>query len=97
MPTPPEDPARTWKSAIRGMQSLRYRVLSAGSVATDAAAGSSTHGRGAMFGQSLVQEGYISELQQERNPKVKDILVEKGLVSWKDVETEHKAYLLELF
>lgn len=50
-----------------------------------------------MFGQSLVQEGYISELQQERNPKVKDILVEKGLVSWKDVETEHKAYLLELF
>ena len=50
-----------------------------------------------MFGQSLVQEGYISELQQERNPKVKDILVEKGLVSWKDVETEQKAYVLELF
>ena len=60
---------------------------------------------GDRFGELALAHGILEqdqlrsrlELRQWRNPKVKDILVEKGFVSWKDVETEHKAYALELF
>ena len=60
---------------------------------------------GDRFGELALAHGILEqdqlrsllELQQERSPRVEDILVEKGFVSGKDVETEHKAYVLELF